>query len=192
MRLAHTTPRMEPKGSVSWIHAARGGTLVSCDEIAEPTEVQPGPSAASIYIAQDWSVGVGNRQLRLRRGQNPRSPRLPAHEAADDSLTLRCKSGSHAAHGRTTVSWDRCPLSARNGIRTAVRLAHTSPRFEPRGSESRTHAARGGTLVSCHRHSGADRSPTRTPVRLAHTSFLWGQFWMVQRGSERVFWGPIF
>ena len=56
------------------------------------------------------------------------SPRLPAHEPAEDSYTLRGKSGSHAARGRTTVSWDRCPESAPNGIRTPARLAYTSPR----------------------------------------------------------------
>ena len=71
---------------------------------------------------------VRDGRLPLRRGQNPLAPRLPAHEPAVDSRTLRGKSGSHAARGRTTVSWDRCPQSARNGILTLARLAYTSPR----------------------------------------------------------------
>ena len=142
--LSPVRPRRDPDPGAASTHVAQDRSLGAREagptqpveghtfpaiEIAEPTEVRPGPSAASTHIARDRSVAVREGRPPLRTGQKLSSRGQPAPEPEDDSLLFHDTAATHAARGRTTVSWDLLPRFAQDRTRTPVRLAHTSPRI---------------------------------------------------------------
>ena len=88
----------------------------------------------------------------------PRHPGSPFPEPEDESLRHHGTACTHAAHGRTTVSWGRLPRAARNRTPNTARLARTSARTRAKGLGT------AGPTLPVDGHTGPAIAIPETPV----------------------------
>lgn len=155
-RLEHTSPRSgseQPDPRCPWTD-----TTVLRSPYQRLPRSHPDRSAASKHFGPDRSPGTRDGRAPHSTGTQFYSPGSPFPEPEDESLRHHGTACTHAAHGRTTVSWGRLPRAARNRTPNTARLARTSARTRAKGLGT------AGPTLPVDGHTGPAIAIPETPV----------------------------